>query len=270
MDHDTWNIDFPNYCKNVNNIPNADGFEITFEHPDLFRLFPSKELVKYIDDTISSYDFQVLAMHSPTKDVNISSYNPRIRETSFKELVKSIELFSCLNIPEIAYFLVHGGQNSFRTPSRFGKRNLPPSISDQIENLKRLYKICEDFGMKFTIENLIYSKWRLSSRIEYLDALFRELPDIKFTFDIDHAVFVSYSYARKMLNRYSNRVNAVHVGMINYFQKFKNLLIPLNPYLIFEPHSIANKNNLFLDLNRNIKIVKNIVENNKNPEITIS
>lgn len=267
MDHECWNIDFPTYCKKINDMPDAKGFELTFEHPDLFRFFPSNKLVEYINDTISSYNFTYVAMHSPTKDINISSYNPRIRETSLNELIKSIDLFSKLNIKEILYFLVHGGQNSFRAPSRFGKRNLPPSISNHIDNLIKLDKVCKDYGIEITIENLIYSKWRLSSRIEYLDSMFTEIPHIKFAFDIDHAAFVSFSYAKKMLKRYLPRINTVHVGKMSNFYKFQKIIIPIKPYYVFEPNSITNKSQLFVHLNRNLKAVKNEIKKSKKPEI---
>ncbi|MBD3229803.1 MAG: TIM barrel protein [Candidatus Lokiarchaeota archaeon] len=271
MDHECWNINFPIYCKKVNDIiPDADGFELNFEHPDLFRLFPSNEVVKYINDTISSYNFKYISMHSPTRDINISSYNPRIRKTSFNELIKSIELFSKLDADKLLYFLIHGGQNSFRSRSRFGKRNLPTSISNHIENVIRLNDICKDYGIPLTIENLIYSKWRLASKTEYLDALFNEIKDIKFAYDIDHAAFVSFSYARKMLKKYMKRINVVHVGVINYFHKFQKHIIPVNPLYVFEPHSIKNKTQLFQYLNRNVKTVKNEIKKNKNPEITVS
>jgi len=270
MDHDCWHIDFATYCRRISNeIPDADGIELTFEHPDLFSIYPSKKVVQYVNDIVSTYNFRSIAMHAPTRDVNISSYNPRIRQTSFNELIKSLELFIQIDGPKLIYFLVHGGQNSFRAPSRFSKRNLHTSLSNHIDNLIKLDKICENFGITLTIENLIYSSWRLTSKIEYLDALFDEVPNIKFAFDIDHAIFVSYSYANKMLNKYLNRINVIHIGNINIFNKFKNLLIPINPSYVFEPHSIKNKFQLFQSLNRNVKTIKNVVENFKKPEITV-
>jgi len=270
MDHESWDIEFPLYCKRINNeILDADGLEITFEHPDLFKLFPSKKLITYINDVISSYNFTTISMHSPTKDINISSYNPRIRELSLNELITSLDLYSKLDIPELSYFLVHGGQNSFRAPSRFGKRNLPSSLSNHIDNLIRLKRICDDYCIPLSIENLIYSKWRLSSRIEYLDALFTEIPDLKMAFDIDHANFVSFSYAKKMLNKYLDKINVIHIGIINHYHKFKNILLNISPNFVFEPNSIKNRNNLFQLLNKNVKTVKNSIQNSKNPEITI-
>jgi len=269
MDHDVWDIDFPHFCKRVHDeIPDANGFELSFEHPDLFRLFPSKEVVSYINDTISSYDYRNLSLHSLTKDINISSYNPRIRETSFNEIVQSLDLFSHINIGHL-YFLVHGGQNSFRTPSKFSKQNLPNSVSNHIDNLIRLNKICEDYGIELSVENLIYSSWRLTSKIEYLDDLFNEIPNLKLTFDIDHANFVSISYARKIFDKYASKINTVHVGLINNIYKLKKLLIPLKLNYVFEPHSVKNKFQIFQCLNKNIKILKGLIGNNKNAEIIV-
>jgi len=271
MDHDSWNIAFPLYCKRVSDeIPDADGLELNFEHPDLFKLFPSYDIVSYINETISSYNFNSISIHSLTRDINISSYNPRIREISFKELTRAIELFSKLDSAQLLYFLVHGGQNSFRAPSQFSKNNLHFSLSVHIDNLIKLKKICDDYGIILTIENLIYSSWRLSSKIEYLESLFAEIPDLKFTFDIDHASFVSYSYARKMLQKFIDKVNVVHVGIINYFHKFKNLLSSIKPHFVFEPHSIKNKIHLFQNLNKNVKTVKRSFINNNCPEIAFS
>ncbi|MFX1299113.1 MAG: sugar phosphate isomerase/epimerase family protein [Promethearchaeota archaeon] len=135
LDRGVWKYSFEEICKLSAGIQ-LDGLEIQPEHPEIFKGFPKPGNLKKL---LSDYSLKCNSVHAPIKDINVSSYNPRIRETSLFELKKTIKFAAELS-DDLLYVVIHGGQNSFRSPSNFEKAFLPKAINFTVEALKELVK----------------------------------------------------------------------------------------------------------------------------------
>ncbi|HUX97928.1 MAG TPA: sugar phosphate isomerase/epimerase [Candidatus Deferrimicrobium sp.] len=245
LDRGVWDYSFDQICKKCVELQ-IDGLEIQPEHPEIFKNFPDTGTIKKI---LSDYDIKHISVHAPIKDINISSYNPRIRETSILELKKTVKFASEIS-NEILYIVVHGGQNSFRSSSNFERFYLPTALEYTINALKNVIKDCIDHGITLSIENMTYSFWRLSSKIKYLDPIFEQIPDLKFTLDYAHGLHGSEKYSLRLLKKFENRLISVHIG--NYFEikyLFKHIN-HLNPFIIIEPHHLRQDLNVFTQLQK--------------------
>ncbi len=243
LDRGVWDFSIEEICKKCVDFK-LDGLEIQPEHPEIFKNFPEHGGLKKL---LADYDLKNNSIHAPIKDINISSYNPRIREISLYELKKTIKFAADLS--EYGSFIVlHGGQNSFRSSSDFEKTFLPKAINFTIGALKELMKDCEEYGINLSIENMTYSPWRLSSKIKYLDQIFAEVPNLRFTFDYYHGLIGSKRYTFRILKKYINRLISVHIGNFFEIREIINLIKDLNPFIIVEPHHLRKKRSIFEQL----------------------
>ena len=240
LDRGVWYYNIQEICKKCNDLE-FNGIEVQIEHPEIFQTFPE---IGNLRKTLENFNIKHISIHGPIKDINISSYNPRIRRTSIKELKETIKFASKLS-DNILYLVIHGGQNSFRSPSQFEKSYLPKAMEYTIDTLKELMKDCEEFGIQLSIENMTYSPWRLSSKLKFLDQIFMELPTLKFTFDYAHGLHGSERYSFRILKNYINRLISVHIGNLFEVKKIYNHIKSLNPFLIIEPHHLTGEQNIF-------------------------
>ena len=243
LDRGVWNDSIQKVCEECEDLK-FDGLEIQPEHPEIFKTFPD---AKQLRNILSSYDLKIISVHAPIKDINISSYNPNIRKISLIEMQKTIKFATQLS-DDIAYVVVHAGQNSFRSPSKFEKSYLPIAMNHTIDTLKNLMQESDQSNIKLSIENMTFSPWRLSSKIKYLDQIFHEIPELSFTFDYAHGLYGSEKYSIRILKRYESRLISVHVG--NFFE-IRNVfphIKHLNPFIIIEPHHLHKESDLFNQL----------------------
>jgi sugar phosphate isomerase/epimerase len=245
LDRGVWNYTLQEICENAIKI-SLDGLEIQPEHPEIFKTFPE---VGNLRKLLLDFNIKTISVHSPIKDLNISSYNPRIREISISELKNTIKFASALS-DDILYLVVHGGQNSFKSASDFEKGFLSKALDLTIEGLKELLKDCEEYGIKLSIENMTFSPWRLTSRIRFLEQIFEEVPTLKFTFDFHHGSYGSERYSLRILERFKDRLISVHIGQLFEIRTIQNNIKNINPYIIIEPHHLNGDHNLFSQLDR--------------------
>jgi sugar phosphate isomerase/epimerase len=243
LDRGVWKYSLQEICENAIKI-SLDGLEIQPEHPEIFKTFPE---VGSLRKLLLDFNIKVISVHSPIKDINISSYNPRIREVSLSELKNTIKFASELS-DNILYIVVHGGQNSFKSASDFEKEFLSKALKLTIEGLKDLSKDCEEYGIKLSVENMTFSPWRLTSRIRFLEQIFEEVPMLKFTFDFHHGTYGSERYSLRILENFKPRLISVHIGQLFEIQKIQNNIEHLNPFIIIEPHHLNGDGNLFSQL----------------------
>lgn len=251
LDRGVWKYSLQRICENARNIL-LDGLEIQPEHPEIFQTFPE---VKNLKALLKDYEIKKISVHAPIKDINTSSYNPRIRETSLAELKNTIKFAAQLS-DEIAYIVVHGGQNSFKSASDFEKEYLTKALDFTIGGLKDLTKNCEEYGILLSIENMTFSPWRLTSRIMFLEQIFKEIPTLKFTFDFHHGTYGSERYSLRVLEKFKNRLISVHIGQFFELAKVQNYIKNLNPFVIIEPHHFANEQDIFSQIRNMIKEIR--------------
>jgi len=251
LDRGIWKYSLQTICANAKEIQ-LDGLEIQPEHPEIFRTFPEIENLKTL---LKDYEIKRISVHSPIKDINISSYNPRIREASLVELKDTIKFASKLS-DDIAYIVVHGGQNSFKSASEFEKEYLFKALNFTIEGLKGLTENCEECGILLSIENMTFSPWRLTSRIMFLEQIFKEIPTLKFTFDFHHGTYGSERYSLRILDKFKTRLISVHIGQLFELVKMQGYIKNLNPFIIIEPHHFTNELDIFPQLKTMINAIR--------------
>lgn len=234
LDRSTFQIPFEKLCEIVDNL-RLDGIEIQIEHPDIFKIYPAKAIT-YINEILSNYKFE-LSCHTPIKDLNISSYNPAIRNTSINEIKRSIEFANKINAK---YIVTHGGKNSFKKNSSFSIKNQREALNYTIDALKAFNDLCKNHGIAFSVENMTYSNYRMSSKIKYLKKIFNEIQDLKLTLDIDHAVNRIRGNVDKFIYFFSDRLISSHISSIfqNVFYIKQFLALPNLKLLVLEPHSL--------------------------------
>ncbi|MHA1144390.1 MAG: TIM barrel protein [Candidatus Helarchaeota archaeon] len=227
------------------------GLEIQLEHPELWKLYPDR-VVKYLIDLSSSYNFS-FTIHSPIKDLNISSYNKAIRRASLEELKRTLDIGNALNVD---YILMHLGKNSFVSQSQMSRNYKKTAISHSINAINELIQYCP--GVVLTIENMTWSEWRLSSKIKFLEVFYQNVPDsVKFTLDIQHAQERSDVYVLRFYERFKDRLISIHFGNVSKQKRFlkKFLENSTGQYFILEPHSLplsAKQEHIFPLIEENI------------------
>ncbi|MFX1451931.1 MAG: TIM barrel protein, partial [Promethearchaeota archaeon] len=233
IDRSLYQIKFEKICELANDL-GFDGIELQPEHPDILKIYPLKA-ISYINDILSNYNFEI-SFHTPIKDLNISSYNPKIRNFSINEIKNSIEFANNINAK---YIVTHGGKNSFKTPSSFSKKSGKIALNDTIDALITFYDICTDNGLTLSVENMSFSDWRMTSKIKYLERIFQEIPELKLTLDIDHAILRSKKYVNRFIETFKKKILSSHIGLIkNNISYIKKLITSSNlKFFVIEPHS---------------------------------
>ena len=257
IDRSLYQIKFEKICELANAL-NFDGIELQPEHPDIFKLYPSKA-IKFFEDIISNYNFKI-SFHTPIKDLNIASYNQRMREISILEIQKSIEFANKIGAK---YIVTHGGKNSFKTRSLFSKKYERLALNYTIIALKSFYKLSEEFGISLSVENMTYSDWRMSSKINHLKAIFEEIPGLRLTLDIDHALERTKRYVDKFIEIFKNELISAHLGAIHKnISHIKKLLGLLNvKFFTLEPHSFTYliTPNIIEFIEKNVEDLKKVI-----------
>ncbi len=251
IDRSTYQIEFKKICEIAENM-GFDGIELQPEHPEIFKIYPNKA-VSFINDILSNYRFNI-SFHTPIKDLNISAYNKKIRQFSINQIKESIEFARNIGAK---YVVTHGGKNSFKTASSFSRKYGKIALNSTIDALISFYDICSDNGITLSIENMSYSDWRMTSKIKYLERIFQEIPDLKLTLDIDHAILRSKTYVGKIIEVFNNKLLSSHIGLVKNYTSYIEKLIKLTNFKFFvlEPHSLTHL------INPNII---NLIEINKN------
>ncbi|MHA1360172.1 MAG: sugar phosphate isomerase/epimerase family protein [Candidatus Helarchaeota archaeon] len=253
LDRGVWSYSIEQICKKCSELE-LDGLEVQPEHPEIFKDFPD---VGKLKKTLEDYGFKLNSIHAPMKDINISSYNPRIRETSLLELKKTIK-FAAAFSGSLLYVVMHGGQNSFRSSSNFEKTFLPKALGFTIQALKELIKDCEENQLTLSIENSSWSPWRISSHSKYLSKIFNDVPNLKFTFDYAHSYYFSNNYSIRMLNRFIEHLISIHIGRFFEYERIYRFIKKINPTIVIEPHHLKRRGiTIFENLNFLINEIRN-------------
>jgi len=258
LDHSTYCINFERICEQCANL-GLDGIEIQPEHPDIWKDYPNSS--KKINDILESYDFKV-TVHSPIKDLNMASYNERIRKFTVNELMIARKFAENLNAE---YFLIHAGKNSFVSQSLMSIRWKKKALKLCIDTISKLLK---DSNCKITMENMTWSEWRFSSKKKYLLKIFDQFPvnSLYFTLDIAHALERSRFFVKKLTELFGERLISIHFGdyeiqkfIFDYIKGKRNQVNSLN-FVVLEPHTLPHSSKselLFSIISNQTTLIKN-------------
>jgi len=186
---------FPRWAERVKAL-GFGGVEIVSEWPH----FLSKENFPFFKETLESVGLDV-TVHAPFSDLNIASFNGKIREVSLRILEETIKLASELEAKAVT---VHPGHCS------------PVSRKYQVEyleihrkSLRTLSEFSEEYGVPVGVENM--------PRFPILDAqtperlaLLVEDVDVGITFDVGHLNTTGGDF-ESFLRLFRGRIVAVHM-----------------------------------------------------------
>lgn len=118
------------------------------------------------------------SLHAPFNDINISSLNESVRETSVIELIKIMNISAELDITTVT---IHPGLYSM-VVSGFEER----SIANAKRSLRTLDRMAQECGVKLCVENMPGFKFFLGHTAEQMAELV-EGTSLPICFDIGHA-----------------------------------------------------------------------------------
>lgn len=150
------------------------GVEIWVEH-----LWRDKNDLSEIRQLLDSLNLK-RTLHSPSRDVNITSSNPGIRKESMRQTIEALEIATRLGVEVVT---VHPGHMS-------SSKDRPRDYFEvQLESFQEIAKTARKFGLKIALEvmekkpmEIITEPQDLNSFLEYVD-----FDCMGTTFDVAHA-----------------------------------------------------------------------------------
>ncbi|MCQ2056105.1 MAG: sugar phosphate isomerase/epimerase [archaeon] len=149
-----------------------DFWEIFAEAKHHLRVIESK-----LPALATSFNLKY-SLHAPISDINIASFNERIREDSVLEILSTIESAIQLNIDKIT---IHPGILSISVPCMREK-----SIAQAKKSLRSIDRISQQYGATVAVENMSSFPFFLGQTSEEIIDLL-DGTNLAFCLDIGHA-----------------------------------------------------------------------------------
>jgi sugar phosphate isomerase/epimerase len=160
------------------------------------------EIAPIIADLIPSYDMRLTA-HAPISDINIASFNPRVRALAMELVETCIRTAGHLGIPTVT---VHPG---LRMPmARWDDERIKTLTLDAAQDFARLG---EEHGVTVCLENMAKNWVMTFQDPEWFNGAFDDGP-LAFCFDLAHAHTMGTATVRAYLERYARHTANVHVS----------------------------------------------------------
>ncbi|AMQ17743.1 sugar phosphate isomerase/epimerase family protein [Thermococcus peptonophilus] len=186
---------FPRWAEKVKAL-GFEGVEIVSEWPH----FLSRENLPLFKEVLESVGLNV-TVHAPFSDLNIASFNERIRKASLKILEETIRLASELGVKAVT---VHPGHCS-----PVSRKYQKEYIEIHRGSLKALARISTEYGVPVGVENM--PKFPiLDAQMPERLALLVDGIDIGITFDIGHLNTTTRDF-EGFLKLFGDRIVAVHI-----------------------------------------------------------
>ncbi len=140
------------------------------------------------------------SVHAPICDINIASFNDRIREVSVEETLRTMEHANAMDIRTVT---VHPGLYSM---TLYGTNARSVKLSKH--SLKRIEKGAEEYGLTAAIENLPSLRMMMGQMpgdlLELIDGT-----DLKICFDIGHAN--TMGAIDECIDAFKGRIANIHI-----------------------------------------------------------
>lgn len=150
-------------------------------------------------DTVNSYNIKI-SIHSPLSDVNIASYNEKMRMASVAEIKNSIDTATSLGSDVV---VVHPGQVPI-----LGKKFVDRIKEHSLESLRECSKYAEENGVMMCIENMPNFEELLLKDLNEVHMVAEEL-NSNITLDVGHANNMNFP-VDEMLS--SPRIKHIHLS----------------------------------------------------------
>lgn len=186
---------FPQWTEKVKAL-GFEGVEIVGEWPH----FLTGENFPFFKETLETIGPNV-TVHAPFSNLNIASFNERIRKASLEILEETIRLSSELEAKAVTVHLGHC--------SPVSRRYQTEHIEIHRESLRVLAKISAEYGVPVGVENMPKFPILDAQTPERL-ALLVDGIDIGITFDIGHLNTTTRDF-EGFLKLFGDRIVAVHI-----------------------------------------------------------
>jgi sugar phosphate isomerase/epimerase len=170
--------------------------EIVSEWPH----FLSRENLSFFKETLESVGLNV-TVHAPFSDLNIASFNRRIREVSLRILEETMKLASELGVKAVT---VHPGHCS-----PVSRKYQKEYIEIHRKSLGALAEFSEEYGIPVGVENMPKFPILDAQTPERLAILVEDI-DVGITFDVGHLNTTTRDF-EGFLRLFRDRIVAVHM-----------------------------------------------------------
>jgi sugar phosphate isomerase/epimerase len=177
------------------------------EHFAVWEVFGEGEqyleaIAPAIRELLPSYDLRLTA-HAPISDVNIASFNPRVRALALELVATCIRTAGDLGIPTVT---VHPG---LRMPmARWDDSKLRALTLDAAHSLARLG---EEHGVTVCLENMAKNWVMTFQEPDWFEGAFDDTP-LRFCLDVAHAHTMGPVTLDAYLRRFTRVTANVHVS----------------------------------------------------------
>jgi len=149
--------------------------DLKLDYLEIVKEYPYYNLTR---EAFENYDIN-LSIHAPMSDINIASHVDKVREASIMEMVDS---FKRANEWGANRVVVHPG-----TIPIMGLKFTDKILDYNLESLKRLDKIADDYGVMMCVENMPLFERMLYTNIDALFELVENELNCGITIDVGHA-----------------------------------------------------------------------------------
>ncbi len=173
-----------------------DLIEILSEWPH----YLTRKNLKVFRETLDSYGLKV-TVHAPFSDINIGSFNERIRKASLEALREALELSAELDALAVT---VHPGHCS-----PVSVKNRDEYLRIHRESLRKIARWSEEYGVKVGVENMPKFVILDAQTCERLNEIIGDI-GIGVTFDLGHLNTTTRNFDR-FLEVFRGRIVHLHL-----------------------------------------------------------
>ncbi|ADZ08870.1 Xylose isomerase domain-containing protein TIM barrel [Methanobacterium lacus] len=166
------------------------------EYCEIMNEYPYNDIDS---DVVGSYNLKI-SIHSPLSDVNIASYNDRMRTSSVSAIKNSIDTAVSVGSDVV---VVHPGQVPI-----LGKKFIDRIKEHSLESLRECSNYADENGIMICIENMPDFEELLLRDLNEVHNVAEEL-DSHITLDVGHAYNMNFS-VEEMLS--SPRIKHIHLS----------------------------------------------------------
>jgi sugar phosphate isomerase/epimerase len=188
-----------------------DGFEdwvgsvkeLGFDFVEIVGEWPhylTRDNLPFFNEVLSSYELKA-TVHAPFSDLNIASFNERIRNTSLELILETIELAAELGSIVVTMHPGHCSPISVKNRKKY--------LEIHRESLRTIARWSEEYGIKIGVENM--------PRFPILDAQncdrvrgIIEGVEVGLTFDVGHLNTTTRNFDR-FIELFGDRIVHVHL-----------------------------------------------------------
>ncbi|MFX0161832.1 MAG: sugar phosphate isomerase/epimerase family protein [Candidatus Hodarchaeota archaeon] len=194
------------------------GVELWVELPDIWEKLCKNfnQGVKYVRETLEKFDL-IVTIHGAVNDLNLSSYNPKIRKITVEELKENIKFCGQIGAEILT---IHSSTTFKDAPTEW-------DIEYFTEGIRELLPFCEDYDVKLSIETPKIEDTLAVVTPEIIAQCMKMHEKVWVTYDTSHVIGHQHNYSEglKIAEKLKEKILEMHLGWNN--SKGQNTHAPL-------------------------------------------